>query len=310
MDNKIYPSELFEPAIKDSNKDRIKRPTISYWKDVIRRFRKNKLAMLGVIILTVILLIAVIGPIISKFDMEKTVLTGRNIRPGQKGHLFGTDTLGRDLFTRVCFGIKYSLLIGILAAGFDFIIGVVYGGVAGMVGGKVDTVLMRIAEILYSIPYLLIVILISVTFGGNEGVGLGIIIIAMCLTGWIPMAILVRGQVLQLKENEYTLASTSMGAGSSYILKKHVIPNALGPIIVNVTLTIPRAIFSEATLSFMGLGVQQPSLGVLVSEGLGLMGINVFYQIGIPAIFISLVMFSFNVIGDGLRDALDPRLRK
>ena len=159
---------------------------------------------------------------------------------------------------------------------------------------------------------MLVVILMSITFSKQQGASLLTMVLAMTITGWVPMAILVRGQVLQLKENEYVLAARSLGAKKGFILIKHIIPNALGPILVNMTLTIPRAIFSEATLSFMNLGLQPPlpSLGVLANDGLAVMGIGLFYQILFPALFISLIMFSFNVLGDGLRDALDPRLRK
>lgn len=310
MDNyKNYPQELFEPAKKDLNKDRITRPTISYWRDVFRRLKQNKLAMFGLFLLVVSLLLAIVGPIISKFDYQTTNPAMKNLRPNSE-HWFGTDPLGRDIFARVCFGIKYSLLIGVLAAAFDFIIGVTYGGIAGMARGRLDSIMMSIAEVLYAIPYMLVVILISVTFSSEGGVDLFTIVLAMSITGWIPMAILVRGQVLQIKEHEYVMASTSLGASNSYLLKKHIIPNSIGPIIVNITLAIPRAIFAEATLSFLGLGAQQPSLGKLISEGLGLMGINIFYQLAFPAFFISVIMFGFNVLGDGLRDALDPRLRK
>ena len=200
-----------------------------------------------------------------------------------------------------------------MAALLDFVIGVLYGGIAGMATRNIDSIMMRIAEVIYSIPYLLVVILLSVVFSSaGQGSSLFIMILAMSLTGWVPMAILVRGQVLQLKESEYSLAAESLGASKNWILKKHIIPNTLGPILVNITLTIPRAIFAEATLSFLGLGIQPPksSLGVLANDGLAGMPVGLGYQILIPALFISLVMFGFNVLGDGLRDALDPRLRK
>lgn len=310
-DMKKYPNEMFQPAKKNTDKDRIKRPTIKYWADVVRRIKQNKLAMAGFIILALLLLVSIVGPLVSGYDYSSQDYANTNMGPSAD-HWFGTDNLGRDLFTRVCYGARYSLLIGILAAVFDFVIGVSFGGIAGMVGGRVDSIMMRFAEVIYSIPYMLIVILISVTFGSQSGASLLTLVIAMSVTGWVPMAILVRGQVLQLKESEYTMASRSLGADSVFILRKHIIPNSLGPILVNVTLTIPRAIFSEATLSFIGLGLQppQPSLGVLSNEGLAVLGIGIFYQVLFPAIFISLIMFSFNVFGDGLRDALDPRLRK
>lgn len=315
MDNTIkelkLTSESFKPVKKQTDKEKITRPTIGYWPDVFRRLRQNKLAMLGVFIIIALLIMAFVGPMLSKLDYAEQNFLKINTTP-DKENWFGTDELGRDLFTRICYGIRYSLLIGILAAAFDFIIGVAYGGMAGMASKRVDSAMMRIAEIIYSIPYMLIVILISVTFSNKQGASLLTLVVAMSITGWVPMAILVRGQVLQLKQSEYALASRSLGAGASYILKRHILPNTLGPILVNLTLTIPRAIFSEATLSFLSLGLQppQPSLGVLANDGLAVMGIDLYYQIFYPALIISLIMFSFNVLGDGLRDALDPRLRK
>lgn len=308
--NPIDPS-LFTPARKDDNKERITRPVIGYWTDVFRRLRQNKLAMVGLITIILLLIMAFVGPTIVGFDYSTQDYARQNMDPNSI-NLFGTDELGRDLFTRVCFGIRYSLLIGILAAAMDFVVGVTYGGIAGMASSRVDNIMMRIAEVVYAIPYLLIVILISVMLSNEQGASLFTLVLAMSITGWVPMAIMVRGQVLQLRENEYVTAARSLGADKGYILKKHIIPNTLGPILVNITLTVPRAIFSEATLSFMSLGLQppQPSLGVLSNDGLGVMGIGLFYQIFFPALMISLIMFSFNVLGDGLRDALDPRLRK
>ncbi len=311
LDYNNIPENMFEPAQKSNSKDKITRPTIGYWADVFRRLKQNKLAMTGLILIIAMIIIAIFGPMVSGFDYRTQDLVNKNLTPNST-HWFGTDTLGRDLFTRVCYGTRYSLLIGILAAAFDFLIGVTYGGIAGMASKRVDSIMMRIAEIIYSIPYMLIVILISVTFSSDQGASLFTIVVAMSITGWVPMALLVRGQVLQLRENEYTVAAQSLGADKNYILRKHIIPNSIGPILVNVTLSIPRAIFSEATLSFLALGLQPPtpSLGVLSNDGLSVMGIGLFYQIVFPALFISLIMFSFNVLGDGLRDALDPRLRK
>lgn len=289
----------------------LSKPTVGYWKDVFRRLRKNKLAMSGLVLIILLLFMAIVGPMISGYTYNQQNLDMINKRPNGI-NWFGTDELGRDLFTRVWKGTRYSLLIGFLAAIIDFTIGVAYGGIAGMSNRKIDAIMMRFAEIVYSIPYMLVVILMSITFSKQQGASLLTMVLAMTITGWVPMAILVRGQVLQLKENEYVLAARSLGAKKGFILIKHIIPNALGPILVNMTLTIPRAIFSEATLSFMNLGLQPPlpSLGVLANDGLAVMGIGLFYQILFPALFISLIMFSFNVLGDGLRDALDPRLRK
>lgn len=314
MENKIKldPSMFEKATFEDRNADKIRRPSIKYWPDVWRRLKQNKLAMIGLTLIILMSFMSVIGTHINGFDYMEQDYSLINMAPDSV-HWFGTDELGRDLFTRVWLGTRYSLIIGILAAAIDFIIGVVYGGLSGMATRRVDAIMMRIAEVIYSIPYLLVVILLSVVFSQQgSGTSMFVLILAMTLTDWVPMAILVRGQVLQLKESEYSLASESLGATKGWILRKHIIPNTLGPILVNVTLTIPRAIFAEATLGFLGLGLQPPapSLGNLSNDGLAVMPIGIFYQIFIPALFISLIMFSFNVLGDGLRDALDPRLRK
>ncbi len=305
--------DMFLPASEeDRDAEKIRRPSIDYWPDVWRRLKQNKLAMVGLIIIVVMSILSFVGTEINGFKYYEQHYDLINSHPDSV-HWFGTDELGRDLFTRVWYGARYSLFIGFMAALLDFVFGVLYGGIAGMATRKVDAVMMRIAEIIYSIPYLLIVILLSVVFStSGQGSSLFVMILAMSLTGWVPMALLVRGQVLQLKESEYVLAAESLGADHRWILKKHIIPNTLGPILVNVTLSIPRAIFAEATLSFLGLGLQAPksSLGTLANDGLAGMAVGHSYQILIPAIFISLIMFGFNVLGDGLRDALDPRLRQ
>lgn len=309
---KLDPSMFEKATLEDRNADKIRRPSIKYWPDVWRRLKMNKLAMIGLSLIIIMSFMSIIGTHINGFGYRDQDYSLINMKPDSV-HWFGTDELGRDLFTRVWLGTRYSMIIGILAAAIDFIIGVLYGGLSGMASRRVDGIMMRIAEVIYSIPYLLVVILLSVVFSQQgSGTSMFVLILAMTLTDWVPMAILVRGQVLQLKESEYSLASESLGGGKSWILRKHIIPNTLGPILVNVTLTIPRAIFAEATLGFLGLGLQQPkpSLGNLSNDGLAVMPIGLFYQIFIPALFISLIMFSFNVLGDGLRDALDPRLRK
>lgn len=308
-----FTPEMFLPASREGqDAEKIHRPSIRYWPDVWRRLKLNKLAMMGLILISLFIFMAIIGTNINGFKYYEQDYSLINQHPDGI-HWFGTDELGRDLFTRIWFGTRYSLFIGFAAAFLDFIIGVLYGGLAGMARGNIDSIMMRIAEVIYSIPYLLVVILLSSVFSkAGQGSSLFIMILAMSLTGWVPMAILVRGQVLQLKESEYSLAAESLGASKNWILAKHIIPNTLGPILVNITLTIPRAIFAEATLSFLGLGIQLPkaSLGSLANDGLAGMAVGLEYQILIPALFISLIMFGFNVLGDGLRDALDPRLRK
>lgn len=308
-----FTKDMFEPVNRnEATSEKIKRPVINYWADAFRRLRMNKLAMAGLILIAILLLLAVFGRHISGFTYQEQDYAHMNTKPNST-FWFGTDALGRDIFTRIWYGTGYSLLIGSFTAFLTLAIGVLYGGFSGMIGGKVDMIMMRIAEIMYSIPYLLIVILLSVVMS-TKGAGSSflVIIFAISLSSWMPLAILVRGQVLQLKQNEYALAAVSLGAGRWHILKRHIIPNSMGPILVDVTLTVPRAIFSEATLSFLGLGLQAPkaSLGTLANDGLAGMAVGNYYQIVIPAVVISLIMFSFNVLGDGLRDSLDPRLRK
>lgn len=313
MDTHKYSMDLFQPAThKDRNAEKIHRPSIKYWPDVWRRLKQNKLAMTGLILILLMIFMSIVGMYINGFTYYEQNYDLINQKPN-KVHWFGTDELGRDLFTRVWLGARYSLFIGVAAAFIEFAIGVLYGGISGMASKNVDAIMMRIAEVIYAIPYLLVVILLSVVFyASGAGTSMFVLILAMSLTSWIPMSILVRGQVLQLKESEYALAAESLGASKGWILKKHIIPNTMGPILVNVTLAIPQAIFAEATLSFLGLGLQAPksSLGTLANDGLAGLPVGNAYQILIPAIFISLIMFSFNVLGDGLRDALDPRLRK
>lgn len=308
-----YSPELFQPAPKENkNAEKIRRPSIKYWPDVWRRLKMNHLAMTGLGVVVIFAIMAFVGTQINGFKYFEQNYNLINVKPNSV-HWFGTDELGRDLFTRVWFGVRYSLFIGVAAAAIDFTIGVLYGGTAGITSRRIDSVMMRIAEVIYSVPYLLVVILISVVFSqAGQGSSLFVLIFSLSLTDWVPMAILVRGQVLQLKESEYSLASESLGATKAWILRKHILPNTLGPILVSITLTIPRAIFAEATLGFLGLGLQAPksSLGTLANEGLAGLAVGNAYQIFIPALFISLIMFAFNVLGDGLRDALDPRLRK
>ncbi|MHB1044324.1 MAG: ABC transporter permease, partial [Eubacteriales bacterium] len=214
---------------------------------------------------------------------------------------------GRDLFTRVWCGARISLLIGLVTSIICMLIGVVYGSISGYAGGRVDEIMMRLVEVLYSIPFLLYVILLMVLFEP----GLKTIFLALGLVYWLSMARLVRGQVLALKEQEYVLAARLLGAGACRILTRHLIPNTMGPIIVSMTLLVPEAIFTEAFLSFLGLGVSAPmaSWGVLASEGIrGLR--NYPWQLFFPAFFISLTMLAFNFAGEGLREALDPRMRR
>jgi oligopeptide transport system permease protein len=284
----------------------ITRPSMSYWQDAWRRLKMNKVAMASLVFLILLGIMALIGPYLRPFNYADQDLLNTN-----KGissiHWFGTDYLGRDIFVRVWIGARISLFIGITAAVLDGIIGVIYGGISGYFGGQTDNIMMRIVDILYGIPYLILVILLMVVIGQ----GLWTIIIAMVIIGWVGMARIVRGQVLQLKEQEFVLAAKTLGASSGRIISRHLIPNTLGPIIVAITFDVPNAIFTEAFLSYIGLGVRPPmaSWGTLANDATRVL-LMYPYQLFFPAFFISATMLAFNLLGDGLRDALDPRLRR
>lgn len=299
--------ELFKiVGSKSVEAEKISKPSLSFWKDVVHRFRKNKLAMVGVFILIILIFMAVFGPYMTGFDYRTNDLANKNMVPSAE-HWFGTDDLGRDVFTRTWEGARISIFIGIAAALVDLTIGVLWGGIAGFKGGRVDEFMMRSADVLYGIPYLLLVILLMVVLGASVST----MILAMTITGWVNMSRIVRGQVLSLKNQEYVLAARTLGAGTNRIMAKHLIPNTMGPILVTMTLTIPSAIFTEAFLSFLGLGLTPPmaSWGTMASDALPAMKYYP-WRLFFPATFICLTIFAFNVIGDGLRDALDPRLRK
>jgi len=249
---------------------------------------------------------AIAGPYMVKYNYHAQDLYHTNLWPNAQ-HWFGTDALGRDLWVRVWDGARVSLFIGISAALLDLLVGVLYGGIAAFFGGKVDDVMMRIIEIMVGIPSLILNVLMIVYMGA----GVGSIVIALVITGWVNMARLVRGQILQLRDQEFVLAARTLGAGNWRLILRHLIPNVFGIIIVQITFTIPSAVFSEAVLSFLGLGIKVPqaSLGSLTFEALDGLRYN-FYQLAFPAVVISLIMFAFNIFGDGLRDALDPKLRK
>ncbi|MGF7400229.1 ABC transporter permease [Thermoanaerobacterium thermosaccharolyticum] len=289
-----------------SESQSIVRPSISYWQDAWRRLKMNKVAMASLVFLILLVLMAIFGPYMRPFDYAHQDLLNTN-KPFSKVHWFGTDYLGRDLFVRVWMGARVSLFIGVVIALLDAIIGVTYGGIAGYFGGQVDNIMMRIVDILYGIPYLILVILLMVVMGQ----GLWTIITAMVMTGWVGMARIVRGQVLQLKEQEFVLAAKTLGASPGRIILRHLIPNALGPIIVSMTFDVPNAIFSEAFLSYIGLGIRAPlaSWGTLANDATQVL-LMYPMQLFIPGFFISVTMLAFNMLGDGLRDALDPRLRR
>jgi oligopeptide transport system permease protein len=300
--------DLFQPALIDAGeKNRITRERVGFWKDAWRRFRSDKGAMFGLILIVVIGLFALIAPMVSHYDYMTQNLN-ETFQPTFTGdHYFGTDNFGRDLWVRTWYGARISLLIAFLAAFFDLTFGVTVGGISGYFGGRVDNILQRVLEVLYGIPNLIVVILMLLIFKP----GIVPIALAMSVTGWVPMARVVRAQLMKLKTQEYVLAARTLGASHSRILLRHLIPNVVGPIIVSVTFTIPSAIFYEAFLSYIGLGIRVPeaSLGSLVSDGYTYLQIKP-YMLFWPALVLSLIMLGFNLFGNGLRDALDPRMRK
>ncbi len=302
----LKPEDFQKVGIDEKEAEVIQRESLSAWKDSWQRLRQNKMAMTALGILGLIVLAAIFAPFFSKYNYYSNDLMSTN-KPPSSEHWFGTDDLGRDIFVRTWYGARISLIVGLAAAAIDLFIGVIYGGIMGYFGGRVDNIMNKFSEILYSIPYLLVVILLLVVLEPS----LGTIILALTITGWITMSWIVRGEIMQLKNREFVLASRSMGAGSARLLFKHLLPNAVGPIIVTITLSVPNAIFAEAFLSFLGLGVQAPiaSLGSMINDSLtGWLYYP--WRFLFPAILISLTMLSFNIFGDGLRDALDPKLKK
>ena len=286
--------------------DKIGRPQTTYWKVAWRRLRQNRLALLALVLLIVIIFFTIFGPSICGYSFEQ-MSSDMNKAPSAK-HWFGTDSLGRDLFARVWIGGRVSVIIGVVGAVITTIVGAIYGSISAFAGGKVDSVMMRIVEIISSIPYLIVIILLSLMINDS---GITSILLALCLVGWCPTARLVRGQILQLASAEYVTAARVLGVSSWKIITRHMIPNTMSVIIVNLTFRIPGYIFSESFLSYVGLGIKTPntSWGMLASAAQQ----NMFfypYQMLFPALMIGLTMLSFTVFGDGLRDALDPKLRR
>lgn len=297
---------LFEPLAPSEKDSEVLARHTGYWQDAWRRFKANKGALIGLVLIILLLLVAFIGPLFNEHDYRSQDLTITN-QEQLEDHYLGTDSLGRDLWQRVWYGAKVSLLIAFIAAFLDVVIGVTFGGISGYFGGRVDSIMQRILEVMYSIPNIVVIILLMMYFEP----GILPIAVALSFTGWVPMARVVRAQILKLKTQEYVLAARTMGASHFRILFKHLIPNVIGPIIIAVTFSIPSAIFFEAFLSFIGLGLRPPSasLGILVSEGYRTLQLFP-YQLFWPALVLCIIMLSFNLIGDGLRDALDPKMKK
>ncbi|MDQ3864504.1 MAG: ABC transporter permease [Actinomycetota bacterium] len=299
--------QLFEPAdIAGLESERISRPPVGFWRDSWIRLRKHRGALISLAVLIFLFFMAfLLGPLLS-WHSPYGVDVARAYEGVSSEYWFGTDKLGRDMWTRVWEGTRVSLYIGLLAALLDVFVGVVYGAVSGFAGGWVDDVLQRVLEILSGIPSLVVAILAMVILNP----GILTLTIAMGLAGWTLMARIVRGRMIQLKNQEFALASRSLGASGFRLVWKHLLPNTLGLIIVNLTFTVPDAIFGEAFLSFIGLGIQPPhtSLGALISEGAASLRFHP-HLLWLPSAVFFLLMVCFNLLGDGLRDALDPRMR-
>jgi oligopeptide transport system permease protein len=279
----------------------------SLWGDARRRLFANRAAVVSLALLGLIALLALLAPLIAPHPFDK-VYWDRVLSPPDiaAGHFFGTDGNGRDLFARTLHGGRVSLMVGIVATLVSLVVGVTWGAVAGYTGGSVDTVMMRIVDILYSLPFLFFVILLMVYFGRN----ILLIFAALGAVEWLTMARIVRGQTLSLKRREFIEAARATGVKPFTIIRRHIVPNTLGPVAVYVTLTIPHVMLTESFISFLGLGVQEPmtSWGVLISEGAQQIETAPWLLV-FPATFLALTLFSFNFIGDGLRDALDPQDR-
>lgn len=302
---KISPEMFKVVGGRFNETEQLSKKQVSFWKEVFYRFSHNKLALIGLAILIIIIGMAIVVPFVSPYSYDQNV--GLYNKPPSAAHWFGTDDLARDMFVRIWEGARISLFIGLTAAAIDLVIGVLWGSIAGLSGGRVDNIMMRIADVLTAVPYLLVVIILLVVMEQ----GLIPLIIALSITGWVNMARIVRSEVLSIKNQEYVLAARTLGANKWHLIKRHLIPNAMGAILVTMTLTIPSAIFTESFLSYLGLGVQAPmaSWGTMASEGFKALT-SAPWRLIFPALFISLTIFAFNAVGDGLRDALDPKLRK
>ena len=279
----------------------------SLWRDARARLLRNRAAVGAMIVLAVVGLMALFAPYLSPHAFDY-VYWGAIQQPPDyaAGHWFGTDGNGRDLFIRVLYGARVSLAVGLLATGVSLVIGVTYGAVAGYFGGRTDAIMMRIVDVMYSLPFLFFVIMLMVVFGRN----IFLIFVALGAVEWLTMARIVRGQTLSVRRKEYIEAAHATGVSNFVIIFRHVIPNVLGPVIVYMTLTIPQVILTESFLSFLGLGVQEPmtSWGVLIADGAKVMEVAP-WMLVYPAVFLAVTLFCFNFIGDGLRDALDPKDR-
>lgn len=299
--------EMFQRVgVDEQSSETIVRPSISYWQDAIRRLKKNKVAMFSLFFLIFMVLMCIFAPYIYPHPYNEQNIAITNQGPTLE-HIFGLDDLGRDIFARIWVGGRVSLTIGIVGALISLVVGTLYGGISGFCGGIVDDIMMRILEILVGIPYMVVVIIVSVYLGK----GMTSLMIALCLTSWTGLARLVRGEIIELKESEYVMAARALGTSPLKIITKHLIPNTLSVIIINTTFAIPSFIFSEAFLSFLGMGIQPPDTSWGAMASLGQQQMTYYpHELIFPALAISVTMLAFNLLGDGLRDAFDPKLRQ
>ncbi len=285
----------------------------SLWQDAMHRFLQNKAAVTSVIVLTLVVLFSLIGPYFAVWTNEEIDWSriGKAAELGApsiaNGHFFGIDNLGRDLYSRVIQGTQVSLMVGLIGAGIAVIVGTLYGATAGYFGGRVDSVMMRLVDILMSIPYMFVLILLLVVFGRS----LQMLFVGIGLISWLDMSRIVRGQTLSIKNKEFVEAAVATGVPSFTIIVRHIVPNLMGVVVVYATLLVPGMIITESFISFLGLGVQEPntSWGALISEGAGTIAYGTIWQLLVPLFFFVITLFSFFFIGDGLRDALDPKDR-
>lgn len=281
-------------------------PNSSLWRDTFTRLKRNKLAMVGFWFLLALAIVSLLTPFIAPYAYEDQDLF-LGATPPSAEHWLGTDVLGRDQLTRVMYGSRVSLMVGLIATGVALVIGVLWGTISGFVGGTLDTVMMRVVDVLYALPFAIFIILLTVVFGRS----MLLLFLAIGAVEWLTMARIVRGQVLSLRNQEFVDAAISLGVSQRRIIFRHLVPNILGPVIVYTTLTIPSVILLESFLSFLGLGIQPPqsSWGSLISAGVETMEEYPWLLI-YPGLILSATLFSLNFLGDGLRDALDPRASK